>query len=128
MKRKSIFMLQTIILIFTGGFLWTCSRLFISSLWLSVPLFVITWGVIGWCEIALIGLLDPDERLASRLGIKVENLNIYRSAFNQLVEAEMRGEETEWIGDTLPDKDEWLRYLNYEIKKGLIEESKNIRT
>ena len=121
MKRKSIFMLQTIILIFTGGFLWTCSRLFISSLWLSVPLFVITWGVIGWCEIALIGILDPDVRLASRLGIKVENLNAYREAFNQLMEAEMRGEDTQWIDDTLPDKMEWLAYLKYETSRGIFE-------
>ncbi len=125
MNRQSIFMLQGIVLFLTGGLLWNCISKYITSLWLSVPFFAITWFAIGWCEIALIGLLNPDIRLASKLGIKVENLNAYREAFNQLMEAEMRGEETGWIGDTLPDKDEWLRYLNYEIKKGLTEESED---
>ncbi|MDE6410011.1 MAG: hypothetical protein K2K81_07190 [Muribaculaceae bacterium] len=83
------------------------------------------WFFIGWCVIALTSLIDPDIRLASKLRIRIENLHIYRNAFEQLVEAEMKGEETKWIGNSLPDQGEWVRYLQYEIKKGLKEESKD---
>lgn len=123
MKRKSIFKLQNIVVFLTGGFLWTFISMHVSSMWLSFFLFVIAWVLIGWVEIALIGLLGPDIRLASKLSIRVENLSVYREAFDRLMEAEIRGEETGWIGDSLPDQGEWWRYLQYEIKKGLKEEN-----
>ncbi len=41
----------------------------------------------------------------------IENLPLYQKAFEELVEAEKRGEDTQWIGDELPDKNEWLRYF-----------------
>ena len=119
MNRQSIFMLQGIVVFLTGGFLWTFISKHVSSIWLSVSLFAIAWLIIGWVEIVLIGLLNPDIRLASKLGIRVENLSVYREAFDRLMEAELHGEETGWIGDSLPNQEEWLRYLQYEIKKGL---------
>ncbi len=85
---------------------------------MSVPVFIGSWIIIAWTGVALLGLLDPDVRLASRLGIKVENLLIYRQAFDDLVEKEKRGENTEWIGDKLPDPKEWSRYIQYVISEG----------
>lgn len=117
-------MLQGIIIFITGGFLWGFFNRYISSMWMLIPIFGVAWFMIGGCEMALIGLLNADIRLASKLGIKVENLNIYRKAFDKLVEAEMRGENTKWIGDTLPDQNEWLSYLRYEIENGLKETNK----
>ena len=118
MSSRSVFIIQKIVVFITGGFLWPFIGMYFSSTWGHVLLFFIAWFIIGWLEIVLIGLLDPDVRLASKLCIRVENLSVYREAFNRLVEAEMRGEETGWIGDSLPDQGEWLRYLRYEIKKG----------
>lgn len=61
--------------------MWSLSRLVVDSYWLSIPLFMLFWFIGGWLGMALIGFLDPDIRLATKLRIKIENLQIYRDAF-----------------------------------------------
>lgn len=116
---KVIFYIQTAFIFLSGGCLWKLSRDWFDSYWASVPLFVLSWFVISYIGLGLISLCSPKHRLAAKLNIKIENLPIYEEAFNKLVEAEMRGEDTQWIGDQLPDEQEWLRYLQYELSKGL---------
>ena len=121
MKKRSVFILQNAAVVLTGGFLWAMIHKFISSFWVSLLIFIVVWIIVGWIEVAFLGLLDPEVRLANKLHIKIENLDIYRNAFKEIVEAERRGEEVGWIGDKLPDEGEWLRYLRYVMEKELDE-------
>lgn len=119
MNKKLIYWLQTAWLVFMGGFMFSLSRIISESYWISIPLFLLMWVVTSLIGVGLLSLCDPDYRVCAKYGIKMENLPIYRKAFEELVAAEERGEDTQGIVDRLPDKNEWQKYLIYEIEKGL---------
>ncbi|WP_279113342.1 hypothetical protein [Bacteroides acidifaciens] len=119
MNNRMMFYVQTAWIGVIGGCSLWLSRLISDNYWISVPLFLLMWIALSFIGMGLIGLCNPDHRLCAKYGIKIENLPLYQKAFEELVEAEKRGEDTQWIGDELPDKNEWLRYLSYEIEKGL---------
>ena len=119
MKNRILFYAQTAWVGLMGGCSLYLSRLISENFWVSIPVFVLILVVLSFLGISLISLFNPDHRLCAKYGIKIENLPLYRKAFEELVAAEKRGEETQWIGDRLPDEREWIRYLNYEIEKGL---------
>lgn len=118
-KKSIITYLQTFWIVACGGFMWSLSRLLFTSLWVLIPAFIVFWIISSMLGITLLGWLDSDVRLSSKIGIKVENLPLYRKEFEKLLASEERGEDTSWIGDSLPDPDEWQRFLLYEINNNL---------
>lgn len=116
MKKSTVTYLQTFWIVVCGGFMWSLSRILFTSLWLCIPMFVVFWIIASMLGVLFFGWLDPDVRLASKIGIKVENLPLYRKEFKKLIAAKERGEAIEWIGDSLPDPVGWQRYLMYELK------------
>lgn len=102
-----------------NGLITTTAWLIIGSLYVFATLFIIALSrILPLNEDIKQGIESAiDSHLAQQLGIRAENLPIYRAAFEQLVEAEKRGEETRWIGDTLPNENEWLIYIQYEMSR-----------
>lgn len=122
MKRRSIiFYLQTGWIVFSGGLSWGLAKIFCHSLIWGIPLFLIIWFFLAWTGISLISLMDPDVRLCVRLGIKIENLPIYRQAFNEMVAMEERGEDYYALGKSMQDQEDWMRYCAYEFEKSIAE-------
>lgn len=64
-------------------------------------------------------MIDKNLEIAAKYNIQIKNLLIYQAAFEKLVELEQNGISTSWIGNTLPDEQEWVRYLQYEIENDL---------
>ena len=118
MKKKIIHFAQTCWLAFSGGASWGLSRVISDSYWLSIPLFIVIWIIAGWIGITIVSLFDSDHRLCAKYGIKIENLPLYKETFRKLMEAEARGEDVEGITDTIPDKEEWMRFLQSEYITG----------
>ena len=114
-----VFYLQTAWIGIMGICTFYLSQVISENYWISIPLFLLMWVAVVFIGIGLISLCDSDHRLCAKYRIKIENLPQYRKAFDELVKSEKQGSETQWIGDDIPDKNEWLRYLSYELEKGL---------
>lgn len=63
--------------------------------------------------------LDLKHRLAKEIGVRVENLDFYMSKFQHKVELEMQGIDTSGIDSDILDKEEWIRYCNWEIQQAM---------
>ena len=61
--------------------------------------------------------LDLKHRLADEIGVRFEKLDSYMQKFQSMVYDEMSGVDTSGIPSDIDDVDEWMRYVNWEIKQ-----------
>lgn len=87
------------------------------SLWLTIPVCFISGAVLWQVGIALISLLDYNHRMAVKYNIKIENIPLYISIFDEMVKKEERGIDTSGIPEGISDVQEWLRFCRWQLEK-----------
>lgn len=76
------------------------------SLWITVPISIICPYILWKIGIALISLMDYNHRMAIKYNIKIENIPLYNSIYEEMVNKEMQGIDTSGIPDGINDERE----------------------
>lgn len=63
--------------------------------------------------------IDLKHRLADEIGVRYEKLDFYMHKFQNMVYDEMAGIDTSGIPADIDDVDEWMRYINWEMKQSM---------
>lgn len=84
------------------------------SLWLSIPVAIIGFILASWIGITLISTFDYDHRMAAKYGVKIENLPLYFSLFDKLIELEAHGIDSSGIPSEVKDTEDWLRFCRWQ--------------
>lgn len=89
------------------------------SLWIAIPVCVIGALLLWQIGLALLSLLDYNHRMAAKYNIKIENIPLYNSIFDEMVKNEEQGIDTSGIPEGISDVQEWLRFCRWQIEKEL---------
>ncbi len=84
---------------------------------LSIPICIIAAFILWQIGIAVISLMDYNHRMAIKYNIKIENIPIYYSIFDEMVKKEEQGIDTSGIPNGVTDIQEWLRFCQWQIEK-----------
>lgn len=87
------------------------------SFGLTIPICIIVAAILWQIGIALISLIDYNHRMAVKYNIKIENIPLYFSIFDQMVKKEELGIDTSGIPDGIDDVQEWLRFCRWQIDR-----------
>ena len=113
-SNRWIYRIQTCWII-TVGFI---AAVFIKacdwSLWLRIPFCAIGSVMLIWIGISLLALFDYNHRMAARYGVKIENLPLYFSLFESMVEKEAQGIDTSGIPKEVSDVEDWIRFCRWQ--------------
>jgi len=91
------------------------------SMWISIPVCVIGALLMWQIGLALLSLLDYNHRMAAKYNIKIENIPLYNSIFDEMVKKEEQGIDTSGIPEGITDVQEWLMFCRWQIEKELNE-------
>lgn len=89
------------------------------SLWLTIPIFIISVPILWQIGLGLISLMDYNHRMAAKYGIKIENVPLYNTIFDEMVKKEEQGIDTSGIPEAINDVQEWLRFCRWQIDREL---------
>lgn len=63
--------------------------------------------------------IDLKHRLAAEIGVRFDKLDLYMRLFQRMVSDEMAGINTSGIPKEVDDIEEWMRYVNWEMKQAM---------
>lgn len=89
------------------------------SLWLTVPMGIIGAAILWQIGLGLISLMDYNHRMAAKYNIKIENVPLYNTIFDDMVKKEGQGIDTIGIPEGINDVQEWLRFCRWQLDKEL---------
>lgn len=95
------------------------------SLGLTILICIIGVAIFWHIGIGLISLMDYNHRMAAKYNLKIENIPLYASIFDEMVKKEEQGIDTSGIPDGIIDTQEWLRYVRWQLDKELNEQRRN---
>jgi hypothetical protein len=80
------------------------------------------WIPIAWSVLSVLSLLDKDNRIAAKLGIKIENYHVYEAFYKRWRESLLKGNDDEYAAlmeemQRLPDQSGFQRYFMYKCKE-----------
>lgn len=93
------------------------------SLWLTIPMCIIGVAILWQLGIGLLSLLDYNHRMAVKYNLKIENIPIYSSIFEEIVKREEQGIDTRGIPEGINDAQEWLRFVRWQLDRELHDDS-----
>lgn len=86
------FIIKTVWLGLSGGFMWSLSRIITDNWFLSIPLFLVMWIVCIFVGFGILGLIkpDPDTKAANSLGIPINRYRMYERLYNEHMDLMMK--------------------------------------
>ena len=87
------------------------------SFLLSIPICIIVAFILWRIGFGIISLMDYNHRMAAKYNIRIENIPIYYSIFDEMVKKEEQGIDTSGIPNGITDAQEWLRFCQWQIEK-----------
>lgn len=89
------------------------------TLWLSIPTGVVGFLLVAWFGVGVISMFDYNHRMCARYGVKIENLPLYLSLYERLMEMEARGEDSSGIPKEVDDVDDWIRFCQWQASEAM---------